>query len=436
MKRKSIKFISAIMCLVVAVTAFAVFGEDISDLQAQIEKNEEKIGENQDLMLTLDTELAKLRASEASALEYQESLQERIDVAEENINLLETSIRQLDESIITLQEDIEVAELEYEYTLEILKERIVALYTSGTVSNLEILFNAQSLHEYSMRTQTLETIAEHDRKLMDQIKKYSEETKASKLLLEDQKSKIGDLKKNQEDEILNLENLVKENQEVISKIQATQGTIESQINTLVVEEMGFAQEIRELIQKQKELEAQNQPETETEEETTAPSTTTPESDTPDSTTQETSKPTPQPEEEQEEEEEEEETLESGYVPCWPVPGYTASYWFTRPFGNGHNGFDIAAHAWEPVVATQSGTVISAYYAWDWGNNVLIYHNDTYTTRSAHLISMAVSPGDYVEKGQVIGYVGSTGTSSGNHLHFEVYRNGTRVDPWPYISGSL
>ena len=64
--------------------------------------------------------------------------------------------------------------------------------------------------------------------------------------------------------------------------------------------------------------------------------------------------------------------------------------------------------------------------------MLIWHNETFATRYAHCSSLAVSPGQYVEQGQIIGYVGSTGESFGNHLHFEVYYNGVRVDPDPYL----
>ena len=64
--------------------------------------------------------------------------------------------------------------------------------------------------------------------------------------------------------------------------------------------------------------------------------------------------------------------------------------------------------------------------------MLIYHNGTYTTRYAHMSSLIVSAGQYVEKGQIIGYEGATGNVTGPHLHFEVYQNGTRVDPMQFL----
>ena len=103
------------------------------------------------------------------------------------------------------------------------------------------------------------------------------------------------------------------------------------------------------------------------------------------------------------------------------------------YDNGpHNGLDIGADYGTPIVAAQAGQVISAEYHWSWGNNVLIWHNQDYSTRYAHCSSLAVTPGQYVEQGQTIGYVGNTGYSFGYHLHFEVYYGGSRVNPDPYL----
>ena len=91
-------------------------------------------------------------------------------------------------------------------------------------------------------------------------------------------------------------------------------------------------------------------------------------------------------------------------------------------GTPHKGLDIGVPYGTPIYASESGQVLSAEYHWSWGHNVLIWHNGTYSTRYAHCSSLAVSAGQYVEKGQVIGYVGSTGPSSGPHLHIDVYQN--------------
>ncbi|MFI3325647.1 MAG: peptidoglycan DD-metalloendopeptidase family protein [Clostridia bacterium] len=126
-----------------------------------------------------------------------------------------------------------------------------------------------------------------------------------------------------------------------------------------------------------------------------------------------------------------EKYDDEFNPIWPVPGFGLG-WVTCVFGNGHFGYDIAAYQGTEIVAVQSGTVVSSEYHNSWGNNVLIYHNEEYSTRYAHMYEMYVSVGDYVEQGQVIGVVGSTGNSTGNHLHYEVYYNGERVDPYVFF----
>ncbi|WP_144881802.1 M23 family metallopeptidase, partial [Isoptericola variabilis] len=98
----------------------------------------------------------------------------------------------------------------------------------------------------------------------------------------------------------------------------------------------------------------------------------------------------------------------------------------------HAGTDIRTYCGTPIYAAQSGYVEQAYYASGPGNNVLVnhgtYRGDNVMTRYLHLSRDVVGVGQYVSKGQVIGYSGSTGTSSACHLHFEVWVNGNTVDP--------
>lgn len=121
---------------------------------------------------------------------------------------------------------------------------------------------------------------------------------------------------------------------------------------------------------------------------------------------------------------------------WPLPGYGHGS-ITQYFGNnGHKGLDIGAPEGTPIVASRSGTVMIAnnYDSWgdSWGYYVSIYHDSTYSTLYAHMSSVAAYEGQWVNKGDIIGYVGNTGNSFGNHLHFEVYQNGTRVDPSQFV----
>lgn len=99
----------------------------------------------------------------------------------------------------------------------------------------------------------------------------------------------------------------------------------------------------------------------------------------------------------------------------------------------HNGVDLAIGAGTPIYASKSGYVTVATYNYAWGNYVTINHMDGFSSLYAHMTNYCVSEGQYVERGQVIGYVGTTGYSTGNHLHFTIYYNGASVNPMAYIS---
>jgi len=122
---------------------------------------------------------------------------------------------------------------------------------------------------------------------------------------------------------------------------------------------------------------------------------------------------------------------------WPAGGGITSEFGIRKhpvYGDlrMHNGVDIAAAHGTNVVAADSGTVITSTYNSNYGNYVVISHGDGLTTLYAHLSSRQVTAGTAVTKGQVVGLVGSTGISTGPHLHFEVSLNGTRVNPRNYL----
>lgn len=101
----------------------------------------------------------------------------------------------------------------------------------------------------------------------------------------------------------------------------------------------------------------------------------------------------------------------------------------------HYGVDLAIGAGTPIYAAKSGTVVQSTMASVNGNYVTIQHSDGTSTLYAHMSSRAVSAGDYVAQGSVIGYVGTTGLSTGPHLHFEIYVNGSTVNPMEYVSVS-
>ena len=123
--------------------------------------------------------------------------------------------------------------------------------------------------------------------------------------------------------------------------------------------------------------------------------------------------------------------------CWPLPGHTyisCHFGEVDVFGNaGHRGTDIPAPEGTPILAAHSGTVLVSGWNDSYGNQVLLDNGAGLSTRYAHMTASAVTAGETVTAGQVIGYVGSTGDSTGNHLHFEVMQDGVRVNPMDMVS---
>ena len=126
--------------------------------------------------------------------------------------------------------------------------------------------------------------------------------------------------------------------------------------------------------------------------------------------------------------------------CWPLPGHTyisCHFGEVDAFGNGgHRGTDIPAPEGTPILAAHSGTVLVSGWNDSYSNQVLLDNGAGLSTRYAHMTAPAVTAGETVTAGQVIGYVGSTGDSTGNHLHFEVMLNGVRINPLNAIAPAL
>ena len=122
---------------------------------------------------------------------------------------------------------------------------------------------------------------------------------------------------------------------------------------------------------------------------------------------------------------------------WPLPGHTyisCHFGEVDAFGNaGHRGTDIPAPEGTPILAAHSGTVLVSGWNDSYGNQVLLDNGAGLSTRYAHMTKTAVTAGETVTEGQVIGYVGSTGDSTGNHLHFEVMQNGVRCNPLSVVN---
>ena len=526
------KLTAMVLCFIIAMP-MSVSAVTVDELKA---RQESLAAENEELK----EKIKELEGDEAKAKEKLDAVLAQIKVIEQQIDAARSSIDILNKNIEKLSDEIDKSMEDYSATMEQLKERIKVLYKEGNVSTLEILLNAESLHDYSMRSELLKAVTEHDRQLMEKITNYMNETKEERIELNEEKEKLAEQKKELENKEIELANLQSENEVFISNLQgqklhahdtivaneAEGETIISDIEALIAQKVAeekaaeekraaerkAAEEERlkkaaekkaatdaENARKKAEKDAENErlktewdsseadrkgehdaenerlkaeweaseaerkaehdaenerlkkewdaeqqriidekiaegvdPSEIGEPEPFVPKEFVPKEFVPKEFESkpfvpEEFKPEPAPEPEPELPNDSA-ASSGGFNPMWPLPNGT----ITCYFGNGHNGLDMAGPYGIPVIAAESGQVIEVYNAdtwgYSWGYYVLIYHNSTYTTRYAHLSGFAVSQGDYVKKGQIIGYEGNTGNSTGPHLHFEVYENGRRVDP--------
>lgn len=383
-------------------------------------RQEELKQENEDLQAKIDA----LKEDEEAALAYQEELTGKIDENEQKIDQAWATIEEMNGKIKELEARLSLSEEKYQGTIDAFKERLKALYVSGgsSLGTLEILLDSSSLSEFFTRQELVEVMAQRDQSMLDQLDAYMEETQGDREELVAAQQEVADSKKAIEAAQDELEVLYEENDLLVASLEGQQAQAQEQIAANEAEDAELQAQLEALIaernrqeEEKRQQALQNQQAqnggSEGEEGATQPS---------GGTGVEPVTP----------------GLQSGFSPIWPLPGVGVGS-ITGHFGdmyfNGpHNGLDIGAGYGTPIVAAQAGEVISAQYHWSWGNNVLIWHNETFSTRYAHMSSIAVSAGQYVEQGQIIGYVGSTGESFGNHLHFEVYYGGSRVDPDPYL----
>jgi murein DD-endopeptidase MepM/ murein hydrolase activator NlpD len=123
------------------------------------------------------------------------------------------------------------------------------------------------------------------------------------------------------------------------------------------------------------------------------------------------------------------TSAQGFI--WPINGSVTSPYGYR-WGRQHTGIDIDGYTGQPIVASKEGTVVLASYYYGYGLTVIVDHGNGVATLYAHQSRTAVSNGESVEQGDIVGYVGCTGSCTGDHLHFEVRINGNPVNPMDYL----
>ena len=384
------------MLYVMPSAAFAVTQSEIDSLRSQ--KNALK-DQKSDIQATINS----LQGQQNAQIDLKNALDEKNAITVKQILTLNAQIDLHTELIAQKTEEVEEAQKVADEQLEKYKVRVRAMEESGRYSYSEVLFGANSIGEFISLIDDIGDIMRSDKELEKSYRESVAELKAVKAEYEEAKAEMESSKKELEALKVQQEKDIAEAAAVISSLQSDISSNSSFLSQLSAQEKALQAEINKKVN---ELNEQQKPNNGNNGSS---------------------------------------VVGNGNL-VWPsYCTYITSrqgpriHPVTGEFKN-HGGTDIGASYGTAIWAADSGTVVRSSDGWNggWGNYVMINHGNGMQTLYAHMSSRAVSVGQTVSRGQVIGYVGSTGMSTGAHLHFEMYVNGSKVDPetrYPGISFS-
>ena len=377
--------------------------EQIKEMKAENKELEEKLSELRQQFKENENEMLNMVAEK-------DLIDQEIAILTEKIDNINAQIMSYGLLIADKQDELDKAQENLRELTQKHKERIQAMEEEGTLSYWEVLFKANSFSDLLDRLNMVQEIAASDRRRMEELSAAADRVAETQAELNTEKEELEQSKAELDAAQLVLEQKRLEADELLRKLVAKG----AEFQALIDESEDLQDELMaEIAQAEKDLKKAEYQEWLA---TYVPPTTRPGNDTTPSTQAPSS---------------------SGWV-C-PVPYYT----LTSPFGmrihpisgkwKMHNGVDMAAAQGTPIYAAKSGKVTTtSYQAGGAGYYVSINHGDGFSSIYMHMTHYIVAPGQYVTAGQVIGYVGSTGGSTGPHLHFGISYNGSYVNPMNYI----
>lgn len=391
MKKKTIRMVSGVIAAILVIAMVAsifLTGIPLAAAAEDADELKDKLSSLEDEKAAVEERIAELTQQASDVEATRNALISQMELTKEEIATVEEYIDRLQEQIDVKTGELEVAEQKLAEKQDDFAQTVRTTYEQGDTTYLEILLNSSS---FSNMLSRLEIIT----MLMDDNKKTVEEYTAAK---EDIANKRDELQATQDEQKEYQENLNYKMDELEAN-EAQQAALAESIQAYKAESEAeydrLASEMQEVSNQIAALSAQG--------------------------------------------------AASGGVPfsgtfVWPTPSCTTTssaygYRVHPIYGTVkfHAGEDIPAGYGAEILAAASGTVTTAGWVSGYGNYTVIDHGGGTMTAYGHQSSIIVSVGDYVTQGQVIGYVGSTGNSTGPHLHFEVYQNGSTVDPKSFFS---
>lgn len=359
--------------------------------QAEIDELKEDAAALAQQKKNLNNQLADLENEIDSALSKKLVVEQEIGVVEEQIATTQALIAKYDEQIAQEEVNLANAQAEEAKHFENFCQRVRVMEEQGTVSYWQILFNAADFTDLLDRAMMISEVVEYDNAVMDALEQARIDVENAKAALEGARAEQVSAKEALDAQNAELKAKKATIDSLLAELQAKQDTYESQIHKLESAAAAMDDEIEKKIKELERQRAASQIQYNT---------------------------------------------GSGYV--WPVDGcYVITSFFgprkhpiTGIAGN-HGGTDIRAAYGTTIKAARGGEVITSTYNSSYGNYVVVYHGNGESTLYAHMSKRSVSVGQIVSQGQELGKVGSTGSSTGNHLHFEVRVNNVRVDALNY-----
>ena len=410
MKKKTVSVIAVAMAFLLLtsllLSVIGSMGVLASGHEAELDAIEQQKEELQAQREEMQAGIDELLAQRDTVLEKKALLDEQNQYAVEEMELIDEQIEVYTGLIEDKAEELADAQEAETSQYELYCKRVRAMEENGSYTYLDILFNCTSLGELLGAMDDISEIMDADRRLYEKYTAAREETERVKAEYEDTLTDLGDKQDKLEAEKARLEAEIEEATDLINDLEADIEAAQAEYAANEAAEQALNAQMDAIAaQIAAEEEAARQEAAQNGTDYTGPGS----------------------------------TATGSYT--WPCPSCT---YITSGYGNRihpifgterwHSGIDIGAAAGATVIAADSGTVSVATYSSSYGNYVMIYHSNGTYTLYAHMSSIAVTAGQSVTKGDTIGYVGSTGWSTGPHLHFEIRNSGGTIDPTQFFSG--
>ncbi len=439
-RRKLISVVALILVIVLAVGTIAgvlattVHAASSSEIQSQINALQQQASDISQKKADLQSQIDEKEYEQADMIYQKSIIDQEMTITQEEIANTTAQIEQYERLIAEKEDELDEAKENEAVLYEQYKERLRAMEENGSVTYWSILFKASSFADLLDRIDMIQEIASADQKMMASLAAASEEIRVAREELENSQAAMEEQKALLTEQEATLAQQSAEAQVYIDQIASESAELQSVYDEYDAMEYAVIQKVAEaqdqyekalaeeeaarLAAEEAERKAQEEAERQQQEQqnnngSTGESTGGDTTQSPSAGSGQFIRP-----------------VSGGYISSpygWrvhPVYGYEKF----------HYGVDYAVPAGTPIYATASGTVTIATYDASAGNYVSIAHADGFGSAYMHMTNYIVSVGDYVTQGQVIGYVGSTGCSTGAHLHFAMYYNGATVNPVDYVGG--